>query len=78
METIPARKIHAIAAKVAELRRRHHSLAVKIDDELQRPVPCSSVLQSLKRQKLRLKDQIAYYSALVRSPDRTRLPVQSA
>ena len=77
MEKTPARNVNAISAKVAQLRRRHHRLAVQIDDELQRPAPCSLALQRLKRQRLRLKDQIAYYSALTRSQDRSRVPAQA-
>ncbi|MEC3861814.1 YdcH family protein [Mesobacterium sp. TK19101] len=75
MTTMPARLLTALPAKVARLRRRHHQLAVQIDEELQRPMPCSVALQRLKRQRLRLKDQITYYSKLVGSQDRTRMPV---
>ena len=75
MTTIPARLRNALPAKVARLRRRHHQLAEQIDAELQRPMPCSAALQQLKRQKLHLKDQIAYYSRLLGSPDRSRMPV---
>jgi hypothetical protein len=75
MTTIPARLSTALPAKVAQLRRRRHQLAEQIDSELQRPAPCSVTLQTLKRQRLRLKDQIAYYSHLMSSPDRSRLPV---
>ena len=74
MKRTPAKKHATITAKIAQLRRRRHSLAVQIDDELQRPAPCSVALQSLKRQRLRMKDQIAYYSALMRSTDRTSFP----
>jgi|GEM_PF-2502539 hypothetical protein len=74
MTTIPARLRAALPAKVAQLRRRHHQLAEQIDAELQRPMPCSAALQTLKRQKLRLKDQIAFYSRLVASADRSRMP----
>ena len=61
--SMPARKIRAISARVAQLRRRHQSLAAQIEEELQRPAPCSAALQRLKRQRLRLKDQIARYTA---------------
>lgn len=75
MTTIPARLRNALPAKVAQLRRRRHQLAEQIDEELLRPMPCSVTLQSLKRQRLRLKDQIAYYTALSGSADRSRMPV---
>lgn len=75
MTTIPARLLNALPEKVARLRRRHHQLAVQIDEELQRPMPCSVALQRLKRQRLKLKDQITFYSKLVGSPDRKFMPV---
>ena len=78
MTTIPARLRNALPAKVAQLRRRHHRLAEQIDAELQRPAPCSVALRQLKRQRLQLKDQIAYYSALISASSRSRMPGSAA
>ncbi|MFZ7091302.1 YdcH family protein [Primorskyibacter sp. 2E233] len=77
MKKTSAEKLHSIKARVANLHRRRHDLAMRIDEELQRPAPCSVALQHLKRQRLRLKDQITHYNALLRSPDRSRFPVQA-
>jgi hypothetical protein len=41
------------------LRERHAELQRQIDNEYQRPVPDDIHLHELKREKLRLKDQIA-------------------
>jgi hypothetical protein len=41
------------------LRERHAELQRQIDDEYQRPSPDDIHLHELKREKLRLKDQIA-------------------
>ncbi|MFW2544815.1 YdcH family protein [Primorskyibacter sp. 2E107] len=70
-------KLHSIKARVANLHRRRHDLAIRIDDEQQRPIPCSMALRELKRQRLLLKDQITRYNAVLRSPDRSRAPVQA-
>ncbi|MGR3322925.1 MAG: DUF465 domain-containing protein [Pseudooceanicola sp.] len=75
--TAPARKLPAIRAKLAKLRHRREILAVKIEEELRRPAPCSFSLQSLKRQRLLLKDQIARYSAQSRGADVTQTSVQA-
>lgn len=45
--------------QVARLRRKHRTLQTRIQQERKRPVPCSLTLQTLKRQRLRLKDDIA-------------------
>lgn len=75
MTTITAKLRSTLPARLAQLQRRRHKLAEQIDAELQRPAPCSVTLQQLKRQRLRLKDQITWYTALIRSPDRARMPV---
>ncbi len=47
-----------IDAQIATLKVRHQALERAIDDETQRPLPDSMALQSLKRHKLRVKDEI--------------------
>jgi hypothetical protein len=63
MTPIPARLQMTLAARVARLRHRREALARQIAEERRRPLPCSAALQSLKRQRLRMKDQIALYTA---------------
>ncbi len=40
------------------LETQHHELETAIHDERKRPLPDGSVLSSLKKQKLRIKDEI--------------------
>jgi hypothetical protein len=44
---------------VESLRSKHAYLERQIDDEMHRPLPDQSVLTRLKREKLRLKDEMA-------------------
>jgi hypothetical protein len=48
----------AIDARIRELGYRHQNLDRAIDEELRRPVCDSLKLHTLKRQKLRLKEEI--------------------
>jgi hypothetical protein len=48
----------AIEARIRELGVRHQSLERAIEDELRRPASDTIRLKDLKRQKLRLKEQI--------------------
>ena len=45
-------------ARVDSLEQMHHDLEEAIKVENQRPKPDASVLSDLKRQKLRIKDEI--------------------
>ncbi len=44
---------------IESLRARHKSLEEAIDQETHRPLPNSDLVADWKRQKLRIKDQIA-------------------
>jgi hypothetical protein len=44
---------------VESLRSKHAHLEQEIDDELHRPLPDQSILTRLKREKLRIKDEMA-------------------
>jgi hypothetical protein len=44
---------------VESLRSKHALLEEQIDEELHRPLPDQSILTRLKREKLRIKDEIA-------------------
>ena len=45
-------------ARVADLSSKHADLERAIDEEIQRPMPDSLLVSQLKRQKLRIKDEI--------------------
>lgn len=44
--------------EVTRLQTQHQELETAIQDERKRPLPDTSVLSSLKKQKLRIKDEI--------------------
>jgi hypothetical protein len=48
----------AIEARIRELGARHQSLELAIQDELSRPCADDMRLKDLKRQKLRLKEEL--------------------
>ena len=48
----------AIEARIRELGARHQSLELAIQDELSRPSADDLRLKDLKRQKLRLKEEL--------------------
>ena len=45
--------------RIEELRAQHRSLEHTLDEEIHRPLPNLDIVSDLKRQKLRIKDQIA-------------------
>ena len=45
--------------RIETLRTRHRGLEEQIDFETSRPLPNLEMVQDLKRQKLRIKDEIA-------------------
>ena len=45
---------------IAALQARHEGLERRIKDEMNRPAPDVGMLQSLKRQKLKIKEEIAH------------------
>jgi hypothetical protein len=45
--------------RIESLRARHRSLEDAIDQEVSRPLPNVDAIADLKRQKLRIKDEIA-------------------
>ncbi len=48
----------AVEARIRELGSRHHSLDKAIQDEMSRPASDETRLRELKRQKLKLKEEI--------------------
>jgi hypothetical protein len=45
--------------QIETLRARHRNLEEQIDHEVARPLPDANTITDLKRQKLRIKDEIA-------------------
>jgi hypothetical protein len=49
----------SLSDRIETLRTRHRGLEEQIDFEISRPLPNMEMVQDLKRQKLRIKDEIA-------------------
>jgi len=47
--------------------KRHRNIEQKLTTELKRPMPDSSMLQRLKRQKLLIRDEIQSWELLMRA-----------
>lgn len=47
------------ADEVMDLKHRHAELEKTIEDEINRPHPDQNVIASLKKEKLRIKDELA-------------------
>ena len=45
--------------RINSLKRQHHEIEIKINDLQKQPKPDDAQLAQLKREKLRLKDEIA-------------------
>lgn len=48
-----------VSSHLHALESRHAGLEDRLRDELARPVPDTAMIQALKKQKLRLKEEIA-------------------
>jgi len=44
---------------VAALQAKHEGLEARLRDELSRPAPDDAILQTIKKQKLRIKEELA-------------------
>jgi hypothetical protein len=51
-----------MAERIDTLKAKHAALEAAIEDESNRPLPDSSKIHELKRQKLKIKDEIAQIS----------------
>ena len=49
----------AVLSHLHALQSKHAGLESRLRDEMARPVPDTAMIQSLKKQKLRLKEEIA-------------------
>ncbi len=52
----------AVEARIRELGVRHQTLERAIEDEVKRPVSDTNRLKELKRQKLKLKEEMEHLS----------------
>ncbi len=50
-------------ARIRELNARHHNLETAIESELKRPLADTYRITTMKKEKLRLKDEIAALSS---------------
>ena len=48
------------SSHVAALQAKHEGLERRIHDELNRPAPDSTTIQTLKKQKLRIKEELSF------------------
>ncbi len=55
-----------VSGHLKALRRRHRAIDGRVDTENRRLYPDSSLLQRLKRERLRLRDELARYERLRR------------
>jgi hypothetical protein len=53
----------SIRERLEALHAKHHSLDAMLEDEVHRPLPNSEQVSRIKREKLRLKDEIARIEA---------------
>lgn len=49
----------AVLSHLHALQHKHAGLEARLRDEMARPVPDTATIQQLKKQKLRLKEEIA-------------------
>ena len=48
------------SSHVAALHAKHEGLERRIQEEMNRPAPDSSMIQTLKKQKLRIKEELSF------------------
>jgi hypothetical protein len=48
------------SSHVAALQAKHEGLERRIHEELSRPAPDSAIVQTLKKQKLRIKEELSF------------------
>ena len=64
-------KLAKLGSRLAAIGRRHRELEDRIADVERRPQPDPIVLQRLKREKLRLKDEMQYCEGMLRGLSRS-------
>lgn len=73
MMMLNSMKPSVLAARIAAVRQRHRQVDESVRSEQIRPMPDASALQSLKRRRLQLKDELQRYEGLVRTLSRGRI-----
>ncbi|WP_424931725.1 DUF465 domain-containing protein [Amaricoccus macauensis] len=68
----PARNTASLLSRIDTLRRRHRRLDLRVETEQRRPRPDAGMLQWLKRERLRLKDQLRAHEGRLRKWSRDR------
>ena len=53
----------SLDSHIKELEAKHHALEAKIEQELAHPAPDDLAIAELKRQKLRIKDELTRLAA---------------
>lgn len=48
----------SLAAHIATLESKHHHLEAMLEDEIRRPMPDFTIIQTLKKQKLLIKEEM--------------------
>ncbi|KLE32366.1 hypothetical protein AAW00_13015 [Aurantiacibacter luteus] len=51
---------HMVTSHVSALHQKHEGLDRRLRDEMNRPSPDSAIIQLLKKQKLRIKEELAH------------------
>ncbi|MCG7623502.1 YdcH family protein [Epibacterium sp. Ofav1-8] len=73
MKDSPKVKAFSLEVRLTKLRLKHQTLKARIAREMKRPSPCSASLQMLKRQRLRIKDEIVSCAKRLQSLGHTTL-----
>ena len=63
----PSKAYIALSTRIAAVRARHRDLDAQVDREQKSPWPDVPLLKSLKRRRLRLKDEIKRCEGLLRT-----------
>jgi len=73
MKHSPKVKAFSLEVRLTKLRLKHQTLKARIAREMKRPSPCGASLQMLKRQRLRIKDEIVSCAGRLQSLGYTTL-----
>ena len=63
-----------LIGRLRSLEAMHADLETRIDAEVKRPLPDDLLIQRMKRQRLKAKDEIAAIAGVMRTIDRPSLP----
>ena len=63
-----------LIGRLRSLEATHADLVARIDAEAKRPLPDDLLIQRMKRQRLKAKDEIAAIAGVMRTIDRPSLP----